>query len=77
MQAQLSASQAYRLLSLFGAQHTTYLVNARVESRADAIIMESSVAPVDGDAAADYYNMECVKYATCGPATGYICKSNC
>lgn len=75
MQAQLSASQAYRLLSLFGAQHTTYLVNARVESRADELIMESSDVPVDSGT--DYYNMECVKYATCGPATGHICKSNC
>jgi hypothetical protein len=78
MQAQLSASQAYRLLSLFGAQHTTYLVNARVETRADQLIMENTVAPAeDVDSAVDYYNMECVSRATCGPKDGYICKSNC
>jgi len=75
LQAQLTASQAYRLLSLFGAQHTTPLLSGlRIESRGDEIIMENEIAPVEGT---DYNNMECVKQGTCGPKNNYICTSNC
>lgn len=82
LQAQLTVSQVYRLLSLFGAQHTTPLVRgARVESRADQLIIEQFAAPA-GDyeyqlPPADYENYECVSRATCGPRTAYICTSNC
>ncbi len=73
LQAQLTASQAYRLLSLFGAQHTTPLIKgARIESRADQIIMTDEAAP-EGD----YKDMECVSRATCGPKLTYICMSSC
>lgn len=76
LQAQLTASQIYRLLSLFGAQHTTARIRgARIESRADQLIMdqiESNMLPP-----ADYENYECVSRATCGPRTNYICTSNC
>lgn len=75
LQAQLSASQIYRVLSLFGAQHTTSLIRgARIESRADQLIMgqdESNLLPADHD------NYECVSRGTCGPRTNYICTSNC
>lgn len=75
LQAQLTASQIYRLLSLFGAQHTTPRIRgARIESRADQLIMdqpESMLPP------ADYEHYECVSRATCGPRTNYICTSNC
>ncbi|HEX2121466.1 MAG TPA: hypothetical protein VHL59_07475 [Thermoanaerobaculia bacterium] len=75
LQSQLTASQIYRLLSLFGAQHTTPLVRgARIESRADQLIMLSD--PVAA-APADYEHYECVSRATCGPRTNYICTSNC
>ncbi|HEX6096537.1 MAG TPA: hypothetical protein VF432_09455 [Thermoanaerobaculia bacterium] len=76
LQAQLTASQIYRLLSLFGAQHTTPLLKgARIESRADQLIMEHEVAP--DNAPADYKDMECVSRATCGPHLTYICMSSC
>ena len=77
LEAQLTASQAYRVLSLFGAQHATSLLQgARIESRADEIILENTLAPVDG-AGGDYQNYECVSRATCGPKHGYICMSSC
>jgi hypothetical protein len=76
LQAQLTASQIYRLLSLFGAQHTTPLLKgARIESRADQIIMGNEIAPVNEPA--DYKDMECVSRATCGPRLSYICMSSC
>jgi hypothetical protein len=75
LEAQLTASQAYRVLSLFGAQHVTSLLQgARIESRADEIIMENTVAP---ELPADYKDMECVSRATCGPKYNYICMSSC
>jgi hypothetical protein len=76
LQAQLTASQIYRLLSLFGAQHTTPLIKgARIESRADQIIMETDeIAPEEP---ADYKDMECVSRATCGPRLSHICMRSC
>lgn len=75
LQSQLTASQIYRLLSLFGAQHTTSFVRgARIESRADQLIMQSDAFL---RAAPDHENYECVSRATCGPRTNYICTSNC
>lgn len=75
LQAQLTASQIYRVLSLFGAQHTTSLLQgARIESRADEIIMENTIAP---EQPADYQDYECVSRATCGPRLSYICMSSC
>jgi hypothetical protein len=75
LQRQLTASQIYQVLSLFGAQHTTSLLKgARIESRADQLIMESEVAVVPP---ADYKDMECVSRATCGPRILYICMSSC
>ncbi len=76
LQAQLTASQIYQLLSLFGAQHTTSLLKgARVESKADQIIMENDFEIVQPPA--DYKDMECVSRATCGPRLNYICMSGC
>jgi hypothetical protein len=75
LQAQLTASQIYRLLTLFGAQHTTPLIKgARIENRADQIIMGNEFAP---EQPTDYKDMECVSHATCGPRLTYICLSTC
>jgi hypothetical protein len=75
LQAQLTASQIYRLLSLFGAQYTTTLIRgARIESRADQLIMENEIAP---EQPADYKDYKCVSRATCEAALSYICMSGC
>lgn len=77
LEAQLTASQIYRVLSLFGAQHTTSLLQgARIENRADEIIMENTLAP-EQPVGGDYQNYECVSRATCGPKQFYICMSSC
>lgn len=77
LEAQLTASQIYRVLSLFGAQHATALLKeARIESKADEIIMEYTLS-ADEPIAGDYQHYECVSRATCGPKSGYICMSSC
>lgn len=73
---ELTASGIHRVLSLFGMQHTTSLLDGvRVESDADRTIMRMmNNSPM---LRADHDHMECVKHGTCGPMTNYICTSNC
>lgn len=72
---ELTASEIYQILSLFGEQNSTHLLKTvHVVTETDKLIMEQPVImlrPVDHD------NMECVKRATCGPRISYVCTGNC
>lgn len=73
---ELTASQSYRLLSLFGAQDSLGAIpGLRAESQADFAVLEySGQEPVVGD----YEGYECVSRATCKMAPLHICiGSNC
>lgn len=84
LQVELSPSEIYRVLSLFGAQHTTALFKrARSETPADAAIMEPlmQTAPQSGPLCpsqpCDYDGYMCESRATCAPNINTICMRNC
>lgn len=81
LQAELTASQIYQVLSLFGAQHTVAMMrNARVESPIDEQIMKPLTDPSDvlcPSQPCDYEGYECAKKATCATNINTICMRNC
>lgn len=81
LQAELSASQAYRILSLFGAQHTTRMLKqAKVESLLDAELLSPAgdgSGPVCPSQPCDYAGYMCEGRATCAPNINTICMRNC
>lgn len=78
LQSRLTASQVYKILSLFGAQHTTSMV--RGVRRENALDMEI-MSPVDGPRCpsqpCDYEGYRCEGRATCAPNINTICMRNC
>ncbi|WP_240095645.1 hypothetical protein [Thermomonas flagellata] len=77
IQRELTATQAYRLLALFGVQRSTPSIpGLRVETRVDELILLHKAEGLR--AAADYLNYKCESRATCAPAHGLICiGANC
>lgn len=72
LETELTPTQIYRVLKLFGAEHSTSLLSrTRVDSDDDAIIMNMLPSPID------YRDFECAKRATCSPANFNICTGNC
>jgi hypothetical protein len=71
---ELTASQAYRLLSLFGVQRTTHLLGARTEAAADAAVSERPIVP---RLRADHTGYKCVGSHNCYMAEFYICTDGC
>jgi hypothetical protein len=76
IQAELTATQAYQLLALFGAQRSTKAIpGLRISSPSDAAIVESGSDPT---IMADYQDYWCASPATCDRRVGSICiGSNC
>jgi len=71
---ELTASQAYRVLALFGAQRTTYLLGARVESPVDRAVTQAPRVP---RLMADYKEFKCVGPHNCYAQMLYICLQGC
>lgn len=77
LEAELTPSQAYQLLSLFGAQRlASMLKNARVETQTDKLIigMGSTYSP---HLINDHEGYACIGRATCGRNMDDICMSGC
>ncbi|WP_182267057.1 hypothetical protein [Stenotrophomonas maltophilia] len=73
--AELSASEAYRLLALFGAQRAiTYIPGLRRASKADDVVVQS-VNP--NPVFEDYPGYACSDRATCSSSMSSICMSSC
>lgn len=73
--SELSASEAYRLLALFGAQRTiAYIPGLRRASSADEVVMQS-VNP--NPVVEDYPGYACSGRATCSSSMSSICMSSC
>jgi len=73
LETELSATEIYRILSLFGAQHTTSLLkNARQDTPTDHTIMETPI-----NSPYDYRDFWCLARATCAKSLDYICTGNC
>lgn len=83
LQAELTASQIYRVLSLFGVQRSTSLIKgALVSTPEDKAIMAVPDAIPTGDSVspslyADHNDYRCQSKGTCESAYTYICTSNC
>ena len=70
LRVELSATQAYQLLSLFGAQRSTRAIpGLQATTATDATIMWNGGDGVIGD----YPDYWCESKATCRPSTGAIC----
>ena len=79
LQSELTASQIYNVLRLFGLEKDVQIIpNVRVETTADRRVISSLVDPEDstGDGS-DYKGYYCVQRATCAPNKDTICTSNC
>ena len=76
IQSELTASEIYQLLSLFGAQRSTGVIpSPRVETPTDAAIMD---LVIELPPFADYPDYECKSRATCSGRVGSICiGANC
>lgn len=73
LEHELTATEAYKLLSLFGLQSTTSsLEGLRIKDQVDRLIVNPNVATF-----IDYKSYECIKPGTCEVAGGRICTSNC
>ncbi|WP_143073980.1 hypothetical protein [Roseateles sp. YR242] len=89
LESELSTSEIYQVLALFGVQHHAASIRgARVSSATDLLIKNSLLVcdpsfAAQGIRAAttgiciDYPDYQCIKRGTCESAGGKICTSNC
>jgi hypothetical protein len=78
LEAELSATEAYRVLALFGVEDLVPdLVHLRVRSSTDQLIMTNARARVTPLMMTDYMNYWCGSRATCLPHEDAICTGNC
>jgi hypothetical protein len=80
LQSELTVSQIYDVLVLFGVQKDVAIIpNARVETAADKRVISSfQIIPGDGDGThTDYSGYKCASRATCSVSVTDICTSNC
>lgn len=86
LRAELSASQIYRLLSLFGMQHTVNaMTGIRVESPEDKLIKDTIMTPQDCTSypspeqcpGGDHEGYYCQSAGTCTVRANSICTHNC
>jgi hypothetical protein len=88
--AELSVSQAYEVLRLFGQQHTIRSIpGLRIETDVDRAIMQLGMRPAFCSVARPiaksgvmcdddhWHNMKCGSPGTCRGEVGSICTSNC
>lgn len=76
LEAELSVTQAYQVLSLFGAQDTLSKLRLRQATDQDVTLIGLYAAGAP-QVPNDHYNYECVGRATCKWGINYICMSAC
>ncbi|MDT9000812.1 hypothetical protein RQP53_16160 [Paucibacter sp. APW11] len=88
LESELSVSEIYQVLSLFGVQHyAAGIRGARISSPTDRLISNANfcapyLAPALSQATparglCDHDNYQCIGRATCESSGGRICTSNC
>lgn len=76
LRAELSATQVYQVLALFGIQHSTSAIpGLQVLDDADRAI--ANTGNINRMLIADYGDYKCEARATCSSALSKICTSNC
>lgn len=74
LEAELTPTQIYQVLSLFGVQQdTTLLKNAKAKTATDGIIMNIVGPPVGQD----YEGYRCMEPGSCFRSASWICTHNC
>lgn len=77
LRAELTATQIYRILAIFGAQRLTpRVVGARAETDVDHLLMTLPASTTD-PAMSDYMEYRCVSPHTCAESPRHICMSGC
>lgn len=74
LERDLTASQVYRILALFGAQQTASLLHSRIESDADRIIATDPWIPQQLE---DHKNFRCLGAHNCFETPAFICMTGC
>ncbi|WP_139074420.1 hypothetical protein [Xanthomonas bromi] len=81
IESELSSSQAYDLLSVFGLQSSLrFMGNIRVDTQRDREVIRAFGGREEGIDVApptDHNDYECTGRGTCHEAVGSICTSNC
>lgn len=79
LEKELTVSQIYQVLSLFGQQRNTSIFkNSRIDSELDREIMNMYKSDSSKSCdAGDYEGYKCESRGTCTRALGKICTSNC
>ena len=85
LEAELTPTEIYRILSLFGAQRIiTHFDNARIESDTDFLLLSKPKFDTGDNQinrlpslTPDHEEYECIGRATCRSAGGHICMSGC
>lgn len=79
LEGELTVSQIYQVLALFGQQrNTSFFARARVESELDREIKSMFESDLkSGCGLGDHNNYKCSSRATCSRSLGDICTSNC
>lgn len=77
LRAELTVTQVYRVLAIFGAQRLAHLVkDARAETEVDRILMAAPANTVD-QAMDDHEDYRCEGTHTCSGSPRHICMSGC
>ena len=76
LEAELGVSEAFQVLSLFGAQDTLGTLRLRQTTDRDAQL-QALYGKGSEAVAADHFNYKCVSRATCEFGNNYICMSGC
>lgn len=75
IESELTPTQTYQLLALFGAQDlTSRLTGLKSSSSQDKEIMGKVTPTVIGS---DYKDYKCISRGTCESSLGFICTANC
>lgn len=76
VEAELSVSQAFELLGLFGVQDTLRILHLRQTTDRDAQLLGLYVNGGE-HVAADHYNYRCASRASCEFSRNFICMTGC
>lgn len=76
LEAELSVSQAFQVLSLFGAQDTISKLRLRQTTDQD-VKLHALYAKGAEQVSADHFNYYCFSHATCKFGNNFICMSGC
>jgi hypothetical protein len=78
LQSELTASQIYEVLGLFGVQKDVALIpNVRVRTAADRRLIKAFSTMSEHAHGTDYRDYRCASRATCSASPGDICTSHC